>query len=121
MNNTARTRQLSLREMASLLWVLCALQDQARSAELYRQIEGLLAVTGDSPCFVELTVADHSLAIDIPDGPLPVRALAYGADEEPLGEVLVWITGGLLSAVEFGWVSEVPPEQFPLPQQLRIG
>ena len=107
--------------MAALLWVLSLLPDQSSAAGLYRQTAGLLAAIGDSPCFVELTVADQSLAIDLPNGPLPVRALAYSSDEQPVGEVLVWTTDGLLSALEFGWVTEDQPEELPFPHQLRVG
>ena len=119
MNSPSPFRHVSLREMGALLWVLCSLPDQSSAAGLYRQTGGLLASIGDSPCFVELTVADQSLAIDLSDGPLPIRTLANGSDEQPLGEVLVWIASGLLSALEFGWVTEDRPEEFPTPQQLR--
>lgn len=113
------TRPLSLRERAALLWILAALDDTAQAEVLYRQSAKVM-VSGGTPAMVELTPDPSSDPSELPDGPLPVRAVAYDDGGTALGEVLVWIEDGLLSALEHAWYTDSRPDEFPLPSQLRL-
>jgi hypothetical protein len=113
------TRPLSLREHAALLWVLSALDDPVQSEVLYRQSDEVLVGSG-TPTMVELTLDKASARADLPDGPLPIRAVAYDDAGTPIGEVLVWIEDGLLSALEHAWYTDSRPDEFPPASQLRL-
>jgi hypothetical protein len=41
------------------------------------------------------------------------RAEVRGPAGEYLGEVLVWIGGGYLSAIEYAWVTDETPDRLP--------
>lgn len=73
-----------------------------------------------------------SVDIDVPGadrtggftGVLPVRAIVEQAGGEqagePIGELLVWVTGGTLSGLEYAWYTDEPPVELPSPDQLAI-
>lgn len=50
----------------------------------------------------------------LPDGPYPARAFTQ------LGEVIVWITDGRVSGLEYAWTSDQPPSRWPRPDEMRI-
>ncbi|MET9232520.1 hypothetical protein [Lentzea sp. NPDC003310] len=50
---------------------------------------------------------------DVPDGVLPVAAEVSG-----VGEILLWVTGGRLSAVELAWTTDEPPTRLPPADQV---
>jgi hypothetical protein len=69
---------------------------------------------------LDLRVPESSVEAPVTDGPIPVRALVLGEAQEPLGELLVWVRGGRLSALEYAWVTSEAPEQLPSRQQIRL-
>jgi hypothetical protein len=62
----------------------------------------VLAVEGDVPS------ADL-----VPDGPAPIDAIVYDHAAEPIGELLLWVSAGYLSALEYGWWTDAPPVELP--------
>jgi hypothetical protein len=112
------TRPLSLREHAALLWVLTSLDDREQADILYRQSLDVV-VTGGTPAMVDLSLDPGFERANLPNGPLPVRAIAYDDAGTPIGEVLVWVEDGLLSALEHAWYTDERPDEFPIPSQLR--
>lgn len=112
-------RRLSVRERRALSWVLSALGGQEAEV-LRKQAEGALVI-GGTPTMLDLVVPEGAQACPLLDGPLPVRAIAVGADDEPIGEILVWITGGRLSALEYAWYTDNAPAELPGPGQFRLG
>jgi len=69
---------------------------------------------------LELSVPAGALRVSLPDGPLPARALATDEGDELIGEVLVWIYVGYLSALEYAWYTDDPPSDLPCPRQFRV-
>ena len=121
MNGQEQSRRvLSVREHAVLLWILCELGD-SETAEVLEAQSRVAAVVGGLPTMLELSVPDDAPGVSVPDGPLPVRAVATGETGEPIGEVLVWIAAGYLSALEYAWYTVDPPSGFPCPSVLRAG
>jgi hypothetical protein len=57
--------------------------------------------------------------VGIDDGILPVRAVAYDGDDV-IGEILVWITGGVLSGIEYAYYLGDTPSELPMPEQIRF-
>lgn len=67
---------------------------------------------------VNLSVAPDAVPAPLADGPLPGEVWAYAEDGSTLGTVLLWVVDGVLSAVEYGWVTEEPPAALPPVAQL---
>ena len=120
MSVESNPRSLSLREHAALLWVLGSLDDRAEAELLYKQAS-LATVRGGPETMLELALLGSPRRANLPDGPLPIRAVAYGREDSPEGEVLVWVRGGLLSAIEYAWYGDVQPTEIPAPYHLRRG
>ena len=81
---------------------------------------GAAKVVGGIPTLLHLAVPeDHRAKADIPDGPLPGR---YYVDKDSVhqGEILVWVLGGLLDALEFAWWSDEAPQRMPAPSSVTI-
>jgi hypothetical protein len=55
----------------------------------------------------------------LPNGPYPVRAYVPSAAAYR-GEILIWITDGHLSALEYAWVTDDPPTRWPRPDEMEI-
>lgn len=51
------------------------------------------------------------------DGPLPVSAEVW-VEREFVGEIIVFVTEGLLSSFEFSWVPRDPPVDLPDPDSI---
>lgn len=113
-----QNRVLSLSEHAALLWVLRALPDSSVAELLYRQSMATV-IQGGPLTMRELAVPPSCAAAPIPDGALPVRAVAYDDEGTPLGELLVWLTDGYLSAIEYAWYTDTAPTELPGPCQFR--
>jgi hypothetical protein len=62
---------------------------------------------------LNLSVAAEAVPAPLPDGPIPGEVWAYAPDGSTLGTVLLWVVDGVLSAVEYGWVTDVPPAELP--------
>lgn len=54
---------------------------------------------------------------DLPTGPLPVRAYVPDETGED-GEVIVWISGGRISGLEYAWVTDRQPMRWPVPDEI---
>lgn len=89
------------------------------SQGLRAQLEGARGI-----CFLPTIVhlkTDLSVpATDCPDGPIPVRAIVLGSDGIMTGESLVWVHGGRLSSLEYGWVTDEMPTAFPDPERIQL-
>ena len=57
-------------------------------------------------------------AADLPNGPLTVRAYVPDETGED-GEVIVWITEGRLSGLEYAWVTDRRPVRWPVPHEIH--
>jgi len=109
------SRDLTPNEQAILLRVLDARPDYA---ELRAQVVDA-RVSGGVPTLLDLRVAESSPASAVSDGPLPETALVESPDGVK-GEIIVWVTNGLLAALELVWYTEEAPAQFPDPSAVRL-
>lgn len=66
----------------------------------------------NSPSF-EMEVVDSLPPSRLPDGPLPVRAEVHDSQGEYTGELIVWITSGFVSALEYAWITDSVPQSLP--------
>jgi hypothetical protein len=81
---------------------------------------GCAHVSDDStPTFLRLVVEDGAAATSFADGPIPGR-FPVSRESELLGEILVWVKGGRLSAIEYAWVTDAAPTQMPEPSEVEL-
>lgn len=99
--------------MEILRLVVGALPGLAASV-LREQVE-VAAVSGGIPTLLHLVVAQPVDTVGSEDGPVPVRAFAEG------GEVLLWVTGGYLSALEYAWTTDAVPVAMPPAHTVAVG
>lgn len=104
-------RSLSGAERALLIGILgeCRI---AGAGELASQVASV-EVIGGIPTFLDLSVDPSSARAGVDDGPLEVRAFVRNDQGDFVGEVLIWVKSGYLSAVEFAWVTDDMPERLP--------
>jgi hypothetical protein len=115
---TVEPRDLSDNERGILVRILSEVAFDG-SHELLSQV-GSARITGGLPMFVDLSVDRSSRPARIKHAPVPVRAVVEGASGEVEGEILVWVTDGYLSGLEFAWVTDEMPRAMPSPERLRI-
>lgn len=81
-------------------------------------VDGLVRNTTDWILDVRQATESYCAA-DIPDGPFPARAFVSSSDVVR-GELIVWITDGHVSGLEYAWTSDQPPARWPRPEELEI-
>lgn len=69
---------------------------------------------------VDLAVPGTVAAARIPDGVLPSGAEVRDSAGRYLGEVLVWVENGYLSALEYAWVTDEAPDRLPDISMLKL-
>ena len=71
------------------------------------------SVTGGLTTFLDLAVSAKATAADVPDRPVPGRALVCSPAGEIEGEIIVWLKHGYLAGLEFAWYTDDPPTAMP--------
>ncbi|MFC1409933.1 hypothetical protein ACEZCY_24675 [Streptacidiphilus sp. N1-12] len=69
---------------------------------------------------VDLAVPGGIGKAQVADGEIPVGAEVHDPQGNYLGEITVWVTSGLLSAIEYSWVTDEPPTRLPDTAALRL-
>jgi hypothetical protein len=72
------------------------------------------SVIGGTAALLDLAVNPSARRIPVGDGPLPVRTVT------DVGEVLVWISDGRLSGIEYAWWSDASREGLQHPAEVRF-
>ena len=111
-------RDLTDRERALLAHLLRA-ATFAGADQLAAQV-GATRVTGGLPTLLDLEVAGTVPPSAVTDGPAPVRAYVETPQGDIEGEILVWVTDGYLSALEFAWYTDQSPSRMPPPERVRV-
>jgi hypothetical protein len=69
---------------------------------------------------IDLEVAVNAPLAPLNDPILPVDVLVYDDQDRYLGELIVWLSNGRLSALEYAWVTESMPLSLPPVEMLRV-
>lgn len=88
------------------------------SSELHMQAASV-TVTGGPITMLELHAEKTAPVSAFTDGPIPVSAVALDAEDGEIGELLVWVDAGYLSALEFAWWTDDPPDSLPSRYHIR--
>jgi hypothetical protein len=59
------------------------------------------------------------LRSSMPDGPFPGRVFVPNSVEYQ-GEIIIWITDGKISGLEYAWITGEPPSRWPRPDEIQI-
>ncbi len=69
---------------------------------------------------VDIAVPGTVAKAPVPDGEIPAGSEVRDRAGEYLGEILVWVTDGYLSALEYAWVTDDPPTRLPEVAELKL-
>lgn len=75
---------------------------------------------GDNSPSVDIVVPESVKGARLEDGAIPVAAHVTDDSGEYLGELLVWVADGRISALEYSWVTDEPPSELPDPRMIRV-
>jgi hypothetical protein len=89
------------------------------SDELLRQASSV-NVGGGPVTMLDLHIGSGTPASAFPDGPLPLSAEVSDVAGALVGELLIWVDRGYLSALEFAWWTDEAPEELPTPERVRV-
>lgn len=118
MTSPTGKRPLSDRERQVAAHVLRGAQLQGID-ELLAQLPTAM-VTGGTATVLDLEVSPTTSRSNFDDGPLPIDTTVTGQGGEMLGEILIWVTKGYLSGLEFAWVSDEAPAEWPSADQVTV-
>ncbi|OIK23049.1 hypothetical protein [Streptomyces malaysiense] len=120
MTDHPATRPLSSLERRTLAHLLAS--EFPGVQELRNQLPET-RVTGrwgaESPS-VDLEVPADIPAAQIEDGIIPATGTVTDDSGQLFGELLVWVSGGRLSALEFSWYGDTAPTELPDPDLVTV-
>lgn len=110
-------RPLTQHERDVLLHLLSVPLAEARQL---RQQVMQATVVGSQGASIDLAIPSSVTRVSGPDGLLPIRAAVLDAHGQYTGGLLLWIKDGRLSALEYAWVTDLPPTDLPPIQSIRV-
>jgi hypothetical protein len=113
-------RDLTRAEREVLEFLLSA--DFAGADRLRAQIPHcrVVAVWAAGQPSVDLAVPETVAPAQVPDGEIPAGAEVRDGAGQYVGEVLVWVEGGCLSAIEYAWVTDEAPDRLPDVSSMKL-
>jgi hypothetical protein len=115
----AVSRELLTKRVRELLSDVLRRADFPGSNELFGQVSSV-EIVGGPVTMLDLRVADRTGASAFKDGPIPLSIIVADVAGTTTGEILPWVYNGYLSALEYAWWTDDPPDQLPSPDQIRI-
>ena len=119
--NTETGRPLTDEERGVLSYIFSA--PFPGSAELRGQLAAARVTKNWGPAgspSIDIFVPADSPQAQMPDGPIPAAAQVVDPDGSYLGELIVWVTSGRISALEYSWITDEPPVRLPEESWIRI-
>jgi len=89
------------------------------SDELFQQASSV-NVVGGLITMLDLCVTAQRSASAFTDGPIPLSIMVMDSEDVAFGELLIWVSDGYLSSLEFAWWSDSPPERLPALDRVRV-
>lgn len=110
--NSVEARPLNQNERDVLNVVLGAASPEAAALRAQIEVARVTGRWGGSPS-VDLEVPETFAPAQVASGVLPVDAEVVDESGEPVGEILVWVEEGRLSAIEYAWYTDKAPASLP--------
>ena len=117
MTEESNWRPISAEESATTLAVIAG-SGIAGAENLAQEVSAAL-VRNETAWILDIKLATTAEGIQIPNGPLPVRAFVPN-EKNYQGEILVWVTDGHVSGLEYSWVTDSPPDKWPDSDEMEI-
>ena len=105
-------------EEAAVIRSIVSQADIRSSRPLLVDLDGAL-VANETAWILDVKVSNKGARADLPNGPFPAQAFVPNSAEYE-GEVIIWITGGHVSGLEYAWVSDNPPTRWPRADEMQI-
>jgi hypothetical protein len=105
-------------EEASVIRAIVAATGIRYGAMLLDDLDGAL-VSNSTPWILDVKVSNTNKGCDLPDGPFPARAFVPNSAAYQ-GEVIIWLSNGHLSGLEYAWITEEPPTRWPQPGEMQV-
>ena len=99
-------------------------QDVPGVAELRTQLIGMRVLRHWSPTgspSVDLETLPEAPRSPLAEHVFPVNANVINDNDEYVGELILWLTDGRISGLEFSWVTDSMPRSLPPVRNLQIG
>lgn len=100
------------RQVRELLDCILGQLDFPGSDEMRQQARSVYVVGGPIT-MLDLCVKDPSPASEFREGPAPMSVTVTHTSGEAVGELLLWLKNGYISALEFAWWTNDPPARLP--------
>src|ERR1700742_1659018 len=88
------------------------------SGPLIADLDGAL-VANETTWILDVKVSNKGEGADLPNGPFPAQAFVPNSAEYQ-GEVIIWITDGHISGLEYAWVCDDPPAKWPRADEMEV-
>jgi hypothetical protein len=105
-------------EEAAVIRSILSQADIRRSGPLIADLDGAL-VANETMWILDVKVSNKDEGADLPNGPFPAQAFVPNSAEYQ-GEVIIWITDGHVSGLEYAWVSDSPPTSWPRADEMEV-
>jgi hypothetical protein len=105
-------------EQAAVVRSILSQADTRRSGPLIADLDGAL-VADETTWILDVKVSNKSEGADLPNGPFPAQAFVPNRAEYQ-GEVIIWLTSGHVSGLEYAWVSDNPPTRWPRADEMEL-
>ena len=105
-------------EEADVIRSILSKADISGSGPFIADLEGAL-VANETPWILDVKVSNSDEGADLPNGPFPAQAFVPNSAEYQ-GEVIIWITDGHLSGLEYAWVTDDPPTRWPRADEMGV-
>ena len=105
-------------EEAAVIRSILSHADNRRSGPLIADLDGAL-VANETTWILDVKVSNNDEGADLPNGPFPAHAFVPNSAEYQ-GEVIIWITDGHVSGLEYAWVSDDPPIRWPRADEMEV-
>jgi hypothetical protein len=117
MIETAGRRPISPQEAQVIRAVVSEASPSVRDA-LIADLDNAV-VSNETQWILDVATSNGGVGSGLPDGPFPARAFVP-SNANYQGEVIVWLTDGHVSGLEYAWITDDPPTEWPRPDQMEV-
>lgn len=117
MTETAGRRPMSPQEAEVIRAVVSEATPRVRDA-LIADLDGAM-VSNDTLWILDVAISNGGSGSGLPDGPFPARAFVP-SNAAYQGEIIIWLTNGHISGLEYAWITDDPPTDWPRPNQMEV-
>jgi hypothetical protein len=105
-------------EEAAVIRSILSQADIRRGGPLIADLDGAL-VANETTWILDVKASSSDEGADLPNGPFPAQAFVPNSAEYQ-GEVIIWLTHGHVSGLEYAWVSDNPPTRWPRADEMEV-